>query len=124
MSEPQPYSPSIPTGTTNTPGRIALILAIVAVALAVVQQILSVFAPLLAYNAGASTAQISGVFGVVGAIHLLLSIGAVVFGAVGITRRAHGQPVIAAALGLGAGATGVIGGIVGFAVIPLVAQLI
>jgi hypothetical protein len=117
-----PYPPAAASTGANTPGRIALILAIVATVVAAVAQVLSVFAPLQQQNVGAAYAQIAGLFGVIGGIHLLLSIGAVVFGAVGVTRRTDSR--IAAALGLGAGAVGVISGIIGFAVIPLVAGLL
>ena len=125
MSEPQPYAPVVPaTSSTNTAGRISIVFAILAVVVGVGQQIFSSFAPLVAYNLQWGSGQLAALFAVVGAIHLLLSIVAVVFGAIGVTRRALGQSPVAAAIGLGVGAVGVLSGLIGFIVVPLLSQLV
>ena len=106
--------------SVNVLGRVAAILAIVAIAVATGSQIFAVFAPLFQRNVGAGVAAITGIFGVLTVTHTVLSLAALICGLVALTRR--DLPQFASGIGVGVGAAGVIAGLVSIVIIPLAAS--
>ena len=115
----------------NVPGRIALAFAIVATVLGTALQVLPILGLLsavtyddaVAYPTAAAMyaahyRPVVSFFVTAGIIHMVPSIAAVVFGVIGAKRP---RPV-AAAIALGVGALSVLGGFVGFALIPVIAD--
>ena len=94
-------------------GRIGFVVAVVAVALAVVQQIVSVFLPRII--ADLPVVSYSLYFGITGVAHAVICAVALVLGIVGAQRRR--SPVLSG-IAIGVGGAGVIAGIIGLVVIP------
>ena len=128
-----PDSPLVLARRANVAGRLAIAFAVVSVVLGVALQVLPVFElqiavttnDLVAYPTSeamyaAHYAPVVTIFWTAGIIHLLPSITAVVFGMIGVRRP---QPV-GAAVAWGIGVLSVISAIVGFALIPTIADAV
>lgn len=120
MTQPpavNPYS-APPAGGTDV-GRVGFVFAIVAVGLAVAQQVSFAFLPSIQTGVGFGTVSLwIGAFNVV---HLVVSLAALVLGAIGAQRR---QSLVQSGIAIGVGGAGVIVGVIGFAIVPLIGLLL
>ena len=112
---PYPATPVVGGGADL--GRAGFVVAIIAVALTVGQQIVFALLPLIQASAGVGYSSISLWIGVFGAVHALVSAAALVLGLVGARRR---RSLILSGIAIGVGGAGLISGIVGFAVVPMI----
>lgn len=104
---PPPYpSGAVGASTGNVPGRASLIVAVVIVFVGLVQQLAAYLLPTLLYRSGMGAAEMSSVFGIVGAISGVLGIVALILGILGLTQR--GAPKAAAGAGTAIGAHAVL----------------
>lgn len=121
MSSPDPYPPVAASGTGADLGRIGFVIAIVAVALAVIQQLTFAFFPTIQYQLGLSISAIGVFAGGFSIIHGIVSAVALVLGIAGAQRR---RSPIHSGIAIGVGGAGVVATIVAIALVPLVGLLL
>ena len=99
--QPNPYStPAASTAGANSAARIAFILSIVLLVLAVVQTIVSQFLPLIMADLALGVSQVGFVFAIIGIVSLCLAIVTVVAGVLG-ARQSTDR--VKAGIGIGVG---------------------
>jgi hypothetical protein len=102
-------------------GRIGFVIAIVAAAIGLLQQLVASFFPYIAASYGYSSLQMAGIFGAFTFLHAAVSLGALIFGILGAQRR---QSLVRAGIAIGIGAIGVMGAVIGLLAVPLVGLLL
>jgi len=114
-----PYS-VVPT-TTNPAGRASLAIAVVIVAVGVVQQVITQFIPLIMSNLAMGSSEVGIIFGLFGAIVGILAIIGLVLGIIGLGNRS--APRAAAGAGTAIAASSLLSVILGF-VLPVILSVI
>jgi hypothetical protein len=107
--------------TQNRPGFISFILAIVSVAFALGQQLVTVFVPTLMAATASGAAQAGVFFGLLAIVHTGLALATLIFGLVGANRPG---PHVTSGIGIGIGGAGVLSGVIALLVVPLIAALL
>ena len=102
-------------------GRVGFVLAIVAVVLGVVQQIVFAFLPTIMAAFAIGYSSVSVAVGAFGVLHAVLSIIALVLGILGAQRR---RSLVHSGIAIGVGAAGTVAGVIGLAVVPLIGFLL
>jgi hypothetical protein len=111
-------SSDAPHTSRNLPGAVAFWLAIFYVAIQVAVSGASVAIPAMASFRGANLLGIGVIFTMIGISQLLLAVSVTILGAVGVTRKA--APRVLAAVALGVGGSGAVGGLASLVLPPLV----
>lgn len=121
MTQPAPPQPDPYPVHTAVPGadlgRVGFVFAIVAVVLAVVQQITFAFLPTLMNSLDVGYSSVSVWVGAFGAVHAAVSITALVLGIMGAQRR---RSLLLSGIAIGVGSAGTVAGIIGLAIVPLI----
>ena len=115
-----PY-PAVAPSTTNTAGRASLIVAIVIVAVGVVQQVVTQFVPLIMANLALGSGDVAIVFAVFGAIIGIIALVGLILGIIGLGDRSSSRA--AAGAGTAIAASSLLSVILAF-LLPLVLSVI
>ncbi len=107
-----------PHTSRNVPGAVAFGFAIVYVAIQVAVSGASVAIPAMASFRGANLLGIGAIFTMICILQLLLAVSVTILGDVGVTRKA--APRVLAAVAVGVGGSGIVGGVASLVLPPLV----
>jgi hypothetical protein len=114
---PSPYPDAAATGVRDL-GRVAFVVAIIAVVLGIGVHIAGSFLPVILMRSGSTAMQIGGILGAFTFLHAAISFLALGLGALAAQRR---QSPLRSGIAIGVGAVGVIGGIVALLLVPVAA---
>ena len=109
------------TATTNTAGRASLIVAIVIVAVRLVQQVISQVIPLIMANLALGSDSVGVIFGIFGVIVGVLALVGLIFGIIGLGNRTASRA--AAGAGTAIAATSLLTVIISFLLPPIISVL-
>jgi hypothetical protein len=121
VTRPEPYASTGAAAPGTDLGRAGFVVAIVVVALSVLQQGAFSFIPLIQANTGVSLGVISAGIGVFAVVHGALSAVAFVLGLLGARR---GRSMVLSGIAIGVGGAGVVVGIIGIFIVPVIGFLL